>query len=224
MTRASAKALRAMLVAMAVAGCGAPPPSGGPSGTSSPTPVISTATPAAASPAPSIAVVSPSSTASPTATPTAIVGFGRFALSSAAFSEGGAIPSRYTCDGADGSPPLHWSGLPVRTVAIALIVDDPDANGFVHWLAFDIDAGVTSLPAGVARDDPTMRQGRNGFGRIGWDGPCPPSGTHRYVVTLYALDRRLSLADGASSATIRASMAGHVVGTAALRATYRRGG
>jgi Raf kinase inhibitor-like YbhB/YbcL family protein len=147
----------------------------------------------------------------------------QFSLSSQAFVDGGEIPARHTCDGPDLSPPLAWSGAPDRTPAFALIVDDPDAAGFVHWIAFDVPGEQSSL-AGDASGKGGFEEGRNDFGRTGWAGPCPPSGSHRYVFELFALDRRLGLPGGASAQEVRQAIAGHVLGSTRLAGTYRRGG
>jgi Raf kinase inhibitor-like YbhB/YbcL family protein len=139
-------------------------------------------------------------------------------VTGAAFSEGGTIPGRHTCDGADVSPPLAWSGAPEGTAAYALIVDDPDARGWIHWLAADLE--VTELAEGGALGI----EGRNDFGRTGWGGPCPPSGTHRYVFTVHALSEPLGLAPGFSADELRSALEGRVLATGSLTATYRRGG
>jgi Raf kinase inhibitor-like YbhB/YbcL family protein len=147
----------------------------------------------------------------------------QFSLSSPAFLEGGVIPARHTCDGPDVSPPLAWSGAPDGTAAFALLVDDPDARGFVHWVAFDVPSDQASLvedASGKGR----FAEGRNDFGRIGWGGPCPPSGSHRYVFELLALDRRLGLPEGSSAQEVRQAIAGHALGSTRLTGTYRRGG
>ena len=141
-------------------------------------------------------------------------------VTSPAFDEGGAIPTRYSCDGEDVSPPLAWQGAPDGTVAFALILDDPDAGGFVHWTVADIAASDGSAEEG---ESPGI-DGRNGFGRAGYGGPCPPSGTHRYVVTLYALSEPLSVEPGFSAADLRSAMEGRVLATGQLTGTYRRGG
>ena len=141
-------------------------------------------------------------------------------VTSPAFDEGGAIPTRYSCDGEDVSPPLAWQGAPDGTVAFALIFDDPDAGGFVHWTVADIAASDGSAEEG---ESPGI-DGRNGFGRAGYGGPCPPSGTHRYVVTLYALSEPLSVEPGFSAADLRSAMEGRVLATGQLTGTYRRGG
>lgn len=144
-------------------------------------------------------------------------------LTSQAFVEGGSIPSRHSCDGPDVSPPLAWAGGPAGTAAFALVVDDPDARGFVHWVAFDIPGDRLSLAEGASGTG-GFGQGRNDFGRVGWGGPCPPSGTHRYVFELFALDRALGLSGSPTAADVRRAMGGHVLGSARLTGTYRRGG
>lgn len=140
------------------------------------------------------------------------------AVTSAAFEEGEAIPTVHTCDGEDVSPPLEWSGSPDGTGAYALIVDDPDARGFVHWLLADIPADRTSLGEG----EPAGVEGRNDFGRSGWRGPCPPSGSHRYAFTVYALSEPTDLAPGFSADDLRARIDGKVLGSGQLAGTYAR--
>jgi Raf kinase inhibitor-like YbhB/YbcL family protein len=115
-------------------------------------------------------------------------------LSSPAFTDGGVIPPRFTCDGQDVSPPLAWTEVPDGTAAFALTVLDPDARGFVHWLLSNIPGDVRELSEGKGGDSGTP--GRTGFGRSGWGGPCPPSGQHRYVFTLYALSAPLTATAG----------------------------
>lgn len=143
-----------------------------------------------------------------------------FALTTSAFAAGGEIPARYTCDGQDVSPPLAWAGAPAGTAAFALIVDDPDAGGFVHWVVAPIPAVATSLPEGVPPGGPPP-QGRNGFGRIGWGGPCPPAGTHHYVFQLVALREVPSLPANPSATAVRAAIKGAVLAEARLEGTYR---
>jgi Raf kinase inhibitor-like YbhB/YbcL family protein len=149
-----------------------------------------------------------------------------FVLTSTAFDPGGPIPRRYTCDGEDGSPDLEWSGAPDGTGALTLLVDDPDARGWVHWIVLDMagsSTGALARGAGVSPDAPA--QGRNDFGRIGWGGPCPPSGTHRYAFTLYALAQPLGLPGQPDGAAVRKALEhAEVIGTAVLEGTYRRGG
>ena len=158
------------------------------------------------------------------ATPTA-AGGGGLTLTSGAFSEGGSIGDRYTysmegqCSGSNISPPLQWSGAPAGTQSFALTVVDPDGGDWVHWSAYNIPATATGLSEGQPGDavlaDGTL-QGINSFGTVGYGGPCPPSGNHRYVHTLYALDTTLSLSGGEEFATLNSMMQGHILGQAAL--------
>jgi Raf kinase inhibitor-like YbhB/YbcL family protein len=150
-------------------------------------------------------------------------------LSSSAFQDGRPILSVHTCDGRDSSPPLSWSGTPQGTKSVALISDDPDAPGktWVHWVLYNVPSTVTRLPEGLPPDRELAdgsRQGMTDFGRVGYGGPCPPSGTHRYFFKLYALDTVLSLAPGATKAQLEAAMKGHVVTQAQLMGTYQRKG
>jgi Raf kinase inhibitor-like YbhB/YbcL family protein len=147
-----------------------------------------------------------------------------FRVTSPAFADGGAIPRQYTCDAADVSPPLTWSGAPAGTAAFALLVTDPDARGFVHWVALDIPASSTGLAEGATGTSAAGLEGRNDFGRAGWGGPCPPSGTHRYVFELYALSAPLELSGRPTAEQARRAMAGRVIGKATLTGTYRRAG
>ncbi len=148
-----------------------------------------------------------------------------FNLSSTAFSEGGSIPRRHSCDGEDLSPALAWSGAPERTAAFALIVDDPDARGFIHWVAFDLPGGSSgSLSEGVPKTGSKPPQGMNDFRGSGYAGPCPPGGTHRYAFTLYALDRPIGLTGNPVAGQVRAAMDGHILAQATLTGTYMRGG
>jgi len=145
------------------------------------------------------------------------------ALSSPAFADGATIPTRFSCDGAGISPQLDWSGAPAATEALALTVIDPDAGGFVHWLVYDIPAASAgSLAENIGTGAGTPPQGANGRGKAGYTGPCPPSGTHHYVFTLYALDRTLGLSGTPSRADIEAAIKGHVLATTVLTGTYKR--
>jgi Raf kinase inhibitor-like YbhB/YbcL family protein len=146
---------------------------------------------------------------------------------SQAFKNGEPIPSKYACDGEDISPPISWSGAPQQTRSYALIVDDIDApmGKFTHWVIFNIPAVESSLEEGV----PTVgtlsngaTQGRNGFGQIGYGGPCPPSGTHRYVFHLYALDTLLSLQASFTERDVLEAMKGHVLAEGELAGLYSR--
>ena len=116
-------------------------------------------------------------------------------VTSPAFHDGGSIPSKYTCDGQNVSPPLKWNTIPEGTKSIALIVDDPDAprGDWVHWVVYDLPASLRELPERVPPDEEILgnggRQGTTDFGKIGYGGPCPPGGTHRYFFKIYALDQ-----------------------------------
>jgi Raf kinase inhibitor-like YbhB/YbcL family protein len=144
----------------------------------------------------------------------------QLALRSDAFEEGGEIPSRYSCDGEGMSPPIEWSGAPSGTKAFALVVHDPDAGGFIHWVLADIPAESTSL--GEGRGDQVGVPGRNDFGNAGWGGPCPPSGEHRYIFTLYALAEPLRIAGAPSAMSVLRAMQGRVLADAQLTGVYTR--
>jgi Raf kinase inhibitor-like YbhB/YbcL family protein len=151
-------------------------------------------------------------------------------LTSAAFAEGGAIPAKHTCDGADVSPPLAWSGAPSGVVTFALIADDPDAPGgaWVHWVLFNLAGDARALPEDVPKTDQLRQlgaaeQGRNDFRRVGYGGPCPPPGRpHHYVFRLSALDLSLPLRAGATKQEVERAMRGHVLAEARLTGTYAR--
>ena len=152
---------------------------------------------------------------------------GTMELISSAFSEGAMIPGKYTCDGADVSPPLKWGALPDGTKSIALICDDQDApvGTWVHWVYYDIPAGTEGLPENVATDDRRAEggtQGINDFRKIGYGGPCPPGGTHRYYFKLYALDTTLNLSPGATKKQVLKAMENHIIGQTQLMGKYRR--
>ncbi len=148
---------------------------------------------------------------------------GPLALSSPAFADGAAIPTRFTCDGEGVSPELDWSGAPAATAALAMTVIDPDAGGFVHWLVFDVPAASAgSLAENVGTGAGAPPQGANGRGKAGYTGPCPPSGMHHYVFTLYALDGTLGLTGTPSHADIESAIKGHVLAMAVLTGTYKR--
>jgi Raf kinase inhibitor-like YbhB/YbcL family protein len=149
-------------------------------------------------------------------------------LTSAAFKDGGAIPSKYTCEGADVSPALQWTRPPEHTKSLALVCDDPDApmGTWVHWVLYGIPADSTSLPEGVAKEAVVKgvgTQGRNDFRRTGYGGPCPPPGKpHRYFFKLYALDAVLDLRPGAEKKDLEKAMMGHVLAQGQVVGTYRR--
>ena len=148
-------------------------------------------------------------------------------ISSTAFQDGGLIPSKYTCDGANVSPPLDWSGLPGNTKSLVLIVDDPDAPArtWVHWVVYGIPPSQLQLPEGV-KPGPVLssggRQGVNDFEKTGYGGPCPPSGTHRYYFKLYALDADVSLKEGATKKDLEQFMEGHILTHAEIMGRYQR--
>ena len=149
-------------------------------------------------------------------------------LSSPAIAPGAKIADDYSCTGADRSPALTWSNTPQSTKTFALVVQDPDApvGTFIHWVAYNIPAGVTSLPAGVPQTAEIPgggKNGINGFDHIGYNGPCPPPGkVHHYHFRLFALDSTLPLGDKADAAALESAMKGHVVGTAELVGTFER--
>lgn len=152
------------------------------------------------------------------------------AITSPAFAHDGPIPRAHTCDGADQSPPLAWTGVPAATKQLALIVDDPDAQGrtFGHWVLYGLAPSVAGLPTGMPRDGQLAKpvaamQGMNDFRRTGWNGPCPPPGpAHRYVFSLYALDTELQLPPGASQAALTMAMKQHILEQAQLIGRYGR--
>src|SRR6266511_3054501 len=138
-------------------------------------------------------------------------------ITSTAFAPEEAIPSLYTCEGKDVSPPLAWSGAPAATKSFALIVDDPDApdpaapkRTWVHWVLYDTPPTATSLPEGGALPS-GVREGRNDWGRKGYGGPCPPVGRHRYFHKLYALDTVLGDLGEPTKAQVEKAMEGHVL-------------
>ena len=149
----------------------------------------------------------------------------RIQVQSTAFDPRASIPARFTCDGEDVSPPLSWSAGPPRTAGYALIMDDPDAPAgtWVHWVAWNLPR--TELAQDVAR---TARladgacQGKNSGGEVGYGGPCPPSGEHRYFFRVYALDLALDLPPSTDADDLRAAMRGHVLAEGELFGVYAR--
>ena len=143
-------------------------------------------------------------------------------ITSEAFNSGGNIPSQFTCDGSDANPPLRVEGAPAGAKSLALIVDDPDAPSglFTHWLVWNIDPKTSDIrenntPSGAV-------QGTNDFGKIGYGGPCPPSGTHRYNFKVFALDQLINLKPGARRAEVDAALRGHIIGQGELMGRYSR--
>jgi Raf kinase inhibitor-like YbhB/YbcL family protein len=149
-------------------------------------------------------------------------------ISSSGFATGEAIPKKFTCDGPDVSPNLTWNDLPANTKSIALIMDDPDApvGTWVHWVLYDLPPETHELAEGVAKQEQLSngaRQGRNDFGKIGYGGPCPPSGKpHRYFFKLYVLDAKMNLKAGATKTQLETAMKGHILAQAELMGKYGR--
>lgn len=152
-------------------------------------------------------------------------------VTSQAFTHGAGIPTRYTCEGADASPPLGWSGVPDGTKSLALIVDDPDAPDpaapkmtWVHWVLYNIPPTATGFGEGIASKDlPNgTHEGANDWHRTGYGGPCPPIGRHRYFHKLYALDVTLPDLGKPSKAALEKAMQGHVLAQGELVGTYQK--
>jgi Raf kinase inhibitor-like YbhB/YbcL family protein len=152
-------------------------------------------------------------------------------ITSPAFSEGGPIPSKYTCEGQDISPPLAWSGAPPNTKSFALIVDDPDAPDpakpqrvYVHWVVCNIPANAAALEENASKKGLPKGavQGKNDWGKAEFGGPCPPIGRHRYFHKLYALDTELTGLSAPTKIDVERAMKGHVVASAELMGTYQK--
>ena len=148
-------------------------------------------------------------------------GGARMKITSSAFQDGGNIPSKFTCDGSDTSPPMQITGVPAEAKTLVLIADDPDAPGglFNHWLIWNIPPQSSSIAEGIA---PKGVQGINDFGKSGYGAPCPPSGMHRYYFRVFALDRELDLHSGAKRSQLDAAMKGHVIAQGELIGRYAR--
>lgn len=234
-----------LLSSLVASGCGAPatstpqasPPT--PTSTSSPqpekeyTPEASPPTPTStSSPQPEKEDTPEASppTPSPTSSPQPVKGDEEmaFQLTSSAFQPEGSIPAKYTCQGEDTSPPLRWSDPPVETASFALIVDDPDApmGTWVHCVLYNLPGDVRELAESTLSDanlPDGSRQGNNSWGRTGYGGPCPPSGTHRYFFKLYALDAELDLVEGATKEQLLQAMEGHILAQTELMGLYSKG-
>jgi Raf kinase inhibitor-like YbhB/YbcL family protein len=148
-------------------------------------------------------------------------------LTSAAFKENEAIPRPYTCDGVNVSPPLEWSGVPKSAKTLALVCSDPDAPSgtFVHWVFFNLPADNIGLVENMPVTENLKAggfQGKNDFGKLGYGGPCPPSGTHHYIFRIYALDNELALKAGATNAELMNAIEGHIILQGQLTGTYGR--
>lgn len=141
-------------------------------------------------------------------------------LTSSSFQDNGKIPIEFTCEGANINPPLSISGVPENAKSLALITEDPDAvvGIFNHWVAWNIPTEASEISKG---SEPGTR-GKGSSGKLGYIGPCPPSGTHRYFFRLYALDAKLDLQEGASKADLQNAMQGHIIAQASLMGTYKK--
>jgi Raf kinase inhibitor-like YbhB/YbcL family protein len=153
-------------------------------------------------------------------------------IESTAFTEGGGIPARYTCEGGDIAPPLAFSGVPEGTQGLVLIIDDPDAPDpaaprmtWVHWVLYNLPPDTAGLPEGCGAVDlpPGTGEGLNDWQRTGYGGPCPPIGRHRYFHKLYALDTRLPAMDRPIKQEVETAMQGHILAEASLVGTYQKG-
>ena len=154
-------------------------------------------------------------------------------LKSPVFDEGGVIPLKYTCEGDDVAPPLEWENVPENTGSLVLIVDDPDAPDpeapkmtWVHWVVYNLPPDVRGLPEGANTDKLPVgtEQGLNDWQKIGYGGPCPPIGRHRYFFKLYVLDIVLENLDSPTKAEVEVAMQGHVIAQVELIGTYKKTG
>lgn len=166
----------------------------------------------------------PTPTAAPNASPALKAAI---KITSAAFSDNGMMPPKYTCDGENISPPLKWEGVPEKARTLALIADDPDApNGtWTHWVLFNLSASARELPENILPEKQpasVASQGTNDFKKIGYGGPCPPGGTHRYFFKLYALDAELKLDAGATKDELLKAMEGHILAEGQLVGKYEK--
>jgi len=148
-------------------------------------------------------------------------------VESKAFFQNGKIPSKYTCDGIDVSPPLKWSNGPDGTKSYAIIADDPDApvGTWVHWVIYNIPSNVTSLPEDLPKSqtlDNGSLQGKNDFKKIGYGGPCPPGGTHRYYFKVYAIDAVLDVGAGLTKKQLLKAMDKHILAKGEIIGKYSR--
>jgi Raf kinase inhibitor-like YbhB/YbcL family protein len=148
-------------------------------------------------------------------------GGARMKITSSAFQQGANIPPKFSCDGPNTSPPLQISDIPTEAKTVVLIVDDPDAPGglFTHWAVWNISPQTSTIADGST---PKGVQGTNDFGKSGYGGPCPPSGTHRYYFRIFALDRELDLPVGAKRSQLDTAMKSHVIAKGELMGRYAR--
>ena len=154
-------------------------------------------------------------------------------LSSSVFSEGGVIPLKYSCEGDDVAPPLEWDGVPENAQSLVLIVDDPDAPDpdapkmtWVHWVVYNLPPDVKGLPEGATTEIMPVgtEQGLNDWNNLGYGGPCPPIGRHRYFFKLYALNTVLENLETPTKADVEVAMQGHVIAQTELLGTYKKTG
>jgi len=150
-------------------------------------------------------------------------------ITSTAFKEGDDIPAQYTCEGANMSPPLSWSGVPLEALSLALLMEDPDAPGgtYTHWMLLNLARDIDGLPEDVPADETLAdgsRQLSNSFGNIGYGGPCPPpgNGSHRYFFRIYALDSSISLNKGAKREDFLNTIEGHILDEGQLMGRFER--
>jgi Raf kinase inhibitor-like YbhB/YbcL family protein len=152
-------------------------------------------------------------------------------INSPAFSHQETMPMQYTCEGDDHSPPLSWQGVPEQAKSLVLIVDDPDAPDpeapkmtYVHWVLYNLPPNTTGLPEGVSSTQlpPGTVQGLNDWNRLGYGGPCPPIGRHRYFFKLYALDSVLPIIQQPTKAEIEKAMEGHIISKVEIMGTYQK--
>jgi Raf kinase inhibitor-like YbhB/YbcL family protein len=146
-----------------------------------------------------------------------------FKLVSTAFEEGKPVPAKYTCDGSNVSPQLSWSGFPEKTKSFAIIMDDPDApmGTWVHWVMYNIPPTVTNLDEKLSIEKINAIDGINSWGEKGYNGPCPPGGTHHYIFKLYALDKLLTPKEAMDKAELLEAMKGHILGETTLTGLFR---
>jgi hypothetical protein len=218
-----------LFLALVVSACSAP--AAAPTATQPP--AAPTKAPALPAPTNTSQPAAPTAVPQPTAAPTLAATTAPKAtdaqvkISSPEFQEGQPIPKKFSCDGANTSPALAWSGIPAGAKSLALIMDDPDAPGrtYVHWVAYNLPVSLAGLPESVPAGAALSGGGSQGPGssnKAGYVGPCPPSGTHRYFFKLYALDLEPKLAAGLDKAALEKQMDGHILGQAQLMGTYQR--
>jgi Raf kinase inhibitor-like YbhB/YbcL family protein len=151
-------------------------------------------------------------------------------IQSPAFQHEGEFPKRFTCEGENISPEFTWEGAPKETKFFVLILHDPDAprrNGFTHWLLYDIPGAIDRVRENVPKHEQladAALQGRNDSGEVGYTGPCPPTGRHRYFLRLYALREKLGLPAGATADEVQIALDGKVIEQCELMATYQKSG